>query len=177
MIYYDLKGRLKEGVLILSLPANMLPEGIIAFTMMDSQRQAVAERLFFNERPESRINIALSTDEDTYSQRDLTKLDIQITNNDGHADLEALLLSQGWRKYLYSKPTGKFHFKPEAKLYVSGSVGGVKSMKKRKEIELTMMTFGHSRSVQSQTTDSLGRFNFSINDECGSQVHRFSLFP
>lgn len=224
LVYYDIKGRMKEGVLILSLPANMLPEGIIAFTMMDSRMQPVAERLYFNERPESRINIALSTDKDTYSQRELTMLNIETTNNDDkainsnlsilvlnkdqmgqmqstrqnilsyfllssdlkgkiedpgfyfsenndrHADLDALLLTQGWRKYLYTKPTGKFPFQPEPKLTVSGSVGGVMFKNRRKKIELTMMTFGHSRAVQSQTTDSLGRFNFNVDDEFGQDL-------
>ena len=219
ILHFDLKGCLKEGVLTLLLPAKMLPEGIIAFTMMDNMMQPVAERLFFNERADSRINIAITADEDTYNQRELTKLDIRTTNNDGeaikanasilvlnkeqmgqiqstrqtilsyfllssdikgkienpgfyfrsaydrHQDVDALLLTQGWRKYLYIKPTGKFPFQPEAMLSMSGSVGGVIYKNRRKAIELTMMTFGHSRSVQSQTTDSLGGFKFNITDE------------
>src|SRR5664280_1375950 len=33
------------------------------------------------------------------------------------------------------------------------------------------MTFGHQKSVQIQTTDSSGRFNFNINDEYGQNLN------
>ncbi len=224
IVYNDIKGRLKKGTLVLSLPANKLPEGIIAFIMMDSPLHPVAERLYFNERPKTRINIAISTDKNTYRQRELTKLNIETTNNDGEAvnanlsllvlnkeqmgqmqstrqnilswfllssdlkgeienpgfyfskdnrfnHLDALLLTQGWRKYHYIKPIGKIRFQPEAKLSVSGSVNGAVFQEKKKEIELTIMTFGHPRSVQTQTTDSLGRFNFNVNDEYGQNLN------
>ena len=225
MVYYDIKGRLKEGALAFSLPANELPEGIIAFTMMDTPMHPVAERLYFNARTESRINIALSTDKDIYTQRELTRLNIETTNNKGEAaksnlsvlvlnkeqlgqlqstrqnilsyfllssdlkgeienpgfyfskdpdrykDLDALLLTQGWRKYLYTKPMDKILFQPEPKLTVSGSVGGIIFQKRKKEVELTMMTFGKSRSIQTQRTDSTGRFNFNVNDEYGQNLN------
>ena len=227
LVYLDLKRGLKDGKLILSVPANQLPEGIIAFTMMDSTMHPLAERLYFNERPECRINIALSTDKDTYLQRELTKLNIETTNTTGdpvnanlsllvinkgqmgqiqgmgqnilswfllsselkgeienpgfyfnknedrHSDLEALLLTQGWRKYLYTKPVNNFLFRPEPQLTVSGSVGGVIFQKRKKGVALTMMTFGKDRSVQTQTTDSLGRFNFNVNDEYGQNLNIF----
>ena len=225
MVYFDIKGRLKEGTLAFSLLANELPEGIIAFTMMDNTNKAVAERLYFNERPESRINIALSTDKQNYTQREPTKLNIETTNSNGEAvkanlsllvlnkdqlgqiqntrqnilsyfllssdlkggienpgyyfskdqdrqnDLDALLLTQGWRKYNYTKPADKILFQPEAKLTLSGSVSGVIFNKKKKGAELTMMTFGKERSFQSQISDSLGRFKFNLNDEYGQNLN------
>ncbi len=224
-VYYDIKGRLEEGVLRFSLQANKLPEGVIAFTMVDSSLQPVAERLYFNERPETRIKIDLSTDKDTYTQRELTILNIETSNNDGeavnanlsllvlnkkqlgqiqntrqnilsyfllssdlkgkiensgfyfskantsHTNLDALLLTQGWRKYLYTKPMDKILFEPETTLTVSGSVDAEISHKKKRGVELTMMTFGNSRSIQSQKTDSLGRFNFNANDEYGQNIN------
>jgi hypothetical protein len=225
MVYFDIKGCLKEGALAFFLPANELPEGIIAFTMMDTPMHPVAERLYFNERTESRINIALSTDKDTYTQRELTKLNIETTNNKGEAananlsvlvlnkeqlgqlqstrqnilsyfllssdlkgeienpgfyfsndpdryiDLDALILTQGWRKYLYTKPVDKILFQPESKLTVSGSVGGIILQKRKKEVELTMMTFGKNRSIQTQRTDSIGKFNFNVDDEYGQNLN------
>jgi len=225
MVYFDIKGRLKEGTLLFSLPANQLPEGIIAFTMMDNTKNPVAERLYFNERPESRINIALSTDKNAYSQREPTKLNIETTNCNGeavnanlsllvlnkdqlgqiqsthqnilsyfllssdlkgaienpgyyfskdqarHNDLDALLLTQGWRKYNYTRPADKILFQPESNLTVSGSVSGEIFNKKKKGVELTMMTFGKTRSFQSQITDSLGRFKFNLNDEYGQNLN------
>src|ERR1035437_785328 len=225
LVYYDIKGKLQDGVLQFALRADSLPEGIIAFTMMDNLRQPVAERLFFNEKPESRINIAISPEKEIYTQRELTRLNIKTSNNNGqplkanlsllvlnkeemgqiqsmrqnilsyfllssdlkgeienpgsyfnensknYNDLDDLLLTQGWRKYLYTKLADKENFQPESKLTISGSVNGIFSQKKRKEVELTLMTFGHHRSVQTEKTDTLGRFSFNINDEYGQKLN------
>ncbi len=226
VVYYTIRGCLKDGSLGFSLPANVLPEGVIAFTMIDHSMQPVAERLYFNERPQSRINITASTDKASYEQREPTKLDIETTDNQGNAvsadlsvlvlnkeqmgemqdtrqnilsyfllssdlkgeieapgfyfngkddhsnDLDALLLTQGWRKYNYIKPAYKINFKPEPTLTVSGTVSGaIFSKRKKKETELTMMTFGTNRTIQTQTTDSLGRFSFNMNDEYGQNLN------
>jgi hypothetical protein len=224
LVYYDIRGKLQEGILRSVLPADSLPDGIIAFTMMDNLMHPVAERLYFNERPGKRVNIAISTDKNSYTQRELTKLDIKTTNNNGepvtaslsllvlnkeqmgqiqsmrqnilsyfllssdlkgeienpgfyfnednngYNDLDALLLTQGWRKYLYTKPVDKISFQPETKLTVSGSVIGI-LFQKKKSAELTLMTFGQHKSVQTRTTDSLGRFKFNINDEYGQNLN------
>jgi hypothetical protein len=224
LVYYDIKGKLQDGVLRFALLADSLPEGIIAFTMMDNLRQPVAERLFFNEKPECRVNIAISPEKDIYTQRELTRLNIMTSNNNGqpvkanlsllvlnkeelgqiqstrqnilsyflvssdlkgeienpgsyfnensknYNDLDDLLLTQGWRKYLYSKPTDQIIYQPETNLIVSGSVGGI-LFQKKKIAELTLMTFGHHKYVQTQTTDSSGRFNFNINEEYGENLN------
>ena len=60
-VYYNIKGALKDGALTFLISGKEFPEGILAFTMLNALMQPVAERLYFNERPESRINIALST--------------------------------------------------------------------------------------------------------------------
>jgi hypothetical protein len=225
VIYYDIKGQLKNGALTCSLTPEMFPEGIIAFTMLDSSLQPVAERLYFNERLESRINIALSTDKETYMQREPTKLDIQTLDSDDepvnanlsilvlnkkqmgklqstrqnilsyfllssdlkgeiknpgfyfsndenrYNDLDALLLTQGWRKYNYTKPVDKILFQPEINLTVSGVVSDVFLQNKRKrDIGLILMTFGKNSAVLLQTTDSLGKFSFKLNDEFGQDI-------
>ncbi len=224
---YEIKGRLKEGVLRVLFPSDKLPEGIIAFTMMDASKQPVAERLFFNERPESRLNITISMDKKRYTQREKTSLNIVTIDKNGkkvnssksilvlnksqmgemqnmrqnilshfllssdlkgeiespglyfkkgikthEKDLDVLLLTQGWRKYLYTRPMELDHFRhqPEAGLSVSGTVGGILNKKKRRQAELTMMTFGEVPSAQSQITDSLDRFNFGISDAYGNDV-------
>jgi hypothetical protein len=224
LVYYDIKGKLQEGILRFSLSADSLPEGIIAFTMMDNLMQPIAERLYFNERTESRINIAISADKESYFQRELTRLNIKTTNKNGvpikanlsvlvlnkeqmgqiqntrqnilsyfllssdlkgeienpgfyfhnnnsYEDLDALMLTQGWRRYLYNKSVDTFIFHPESRLNLSGSVRGVLLQKKKKEAELTMMTFGRKKAVQTLTTDSLGRFYFNLNDEYGQKLN------
>ncbi|MDX9883925.1 MAG: hypothetical protein RBS73_17835 [Prolixibacteraceae bacterium] len=225
VVYYDIKGIMKNGKLVFLMPAVEFPEGILAFTMMDKSKQTVAERLYFNERQESHLHISLSTDKESYGWREPVNLDIDIRDNQGnpvsanlsvlvlnkqqrgqiqderqnilshflmsselrgtienpgfyfvkntdtHADLDALLLTQGWRRYHYSKPVDSLFFRPESKLTVSGSVSGTIFQKKKKEVELTMMTFGNNRSIQTQRTDSLGRFYFNIDDEYGQNLN------
>jgi len=226
IVYFIIKGYLKDGRLEYTLPDNKLPEGIIAITMMNNLSVPVAERLYFNERPESRINIAVSADKDSYMQREPTILNIETKNYVGNPenanlsvlvlnkdqmgqmqdtrqnilsyfllssdlkgeienpgfyftkeesrfnDLDALLLTQGWSKYNYTKPVDKIRFQPEYSLNVTGTVSGaIFSKKKKKEIKLTMMTFGHNSSVQTQNTDSLGRFSFNVNDEYGQNLN------
>lgn len=224
LIYYDIKGKLQDGILRYAIRSDSLPEGIIAFTMMDNLRQPVAERLFFNEQPDSRINIALAPEKDIYMQRELTKINIKTTNSkdqpvganlsllalnkdemgqvqslrqnilsyfllssdlkgeienpgsyfnyreSSYNDLDALLLTQGWRKYLYTKPAEEIRFQPETNLTVSGSVGGILFQKKKSAV-LTLMTFGHHRYVQTHATDSSGRFNFNIDEEYGQNLN------
>jgi hypothetical protein len=224
LVYYEIKGKLKDGVIALPLPVDKLPDGIIAFTLMDNSGQPLAERLVFNERPESRLNIQISTDKSAYEQRELTKLyiktsgqlsepvaanisllvinkqqmgDIQksrqnilsyfllssdlkgrienpgfyFSSNNSYDDLDALMLTQGWRRYLYNKSVDTVSFKPESRLNLSGSVGGILLQKRKRPVDITMMTFGRRKTVQNLTTDSLGKFYFNLNDEYGENVN------
>ncbi len=83
VIYYDVKGRLSNGFLKFSLPANSLPEGIIDFMLMNMLINPMAERLFFNDQLGSRLTIGVATDKEKYFQREETKLNINIKDSDG----------------------------------------------------------------------------------------------
>ena len=223
--YYEVKGKLKQGNLKISLPTDRIPEGIIAFTMMDGSGYPLAERLYFNERIDSRIKINISSDKEFYEQREMTKLSIETKNDDGEVipsnlsllvlnkkqlgitrhrrqnilsyfllssdlkgrienpgfyfsntnsdkqgDLDALMLTQGWRKYKYTEPMKIFIVPPEKELAIKGRVGGVLFRKKRKEVALTLLTLGNPNAIQTQMTDSLGRFSFDINNEFGNNL-------
>ncbi|MFB9054152.1 hypothetical protein ACFFVB_13770 [Formosa undariae] len=224
MHVYNIKVKLKDGIFKLLFPATNLPEGIIACVMKDNVMQPIAERLYYNENPKNRINIALSTHEKRYSKRELTHLEITTTNSNGdnikantsvlvinkeqmgqmqskrqnilswfllnselkghienpgfyfnknismHSHLDALMLTQGWRKYHYAKLYKALPFKPEANLSVSGQVSSVFSKKRKKEAKMTMITFGENKSFYNQTADSLGLFKFNLNDEYGEQM-------
>ncbi|MBC3758422.1 hypothetical protein H7U19_08410 [Hyunsoonleella sp. SJ7] len=82
-------------------------------------------------------------------------------------DLEALMLTQGWRDYIYDKTdTGSnFEFQPETEAVISGKVRSNfnKNKTPKKPINLTMIT-KPSFSVHTQETDSLGAFTFSLNN-------------
>lgn len=226
MAYYHIAGQLKNGEIYSSIPATTLPEGIVAITLVDKHNQTVAERLFFNERRDERLNIKLSTDKEIYPQRDQTKVSIQVSdgetplkanvsflainknqmgdiqnqrqnilsyllldsdlrgeietpgyyfhksNDDRLKDLDILLLTQGWRKYHYSKSIDSVFVNPEYSLNVAGTISSNFSKKKKKEgIGLAMMTFGQFPSVQTQSTDSLGRFYFNTNDQYGQNLN------
>jgi hypothetical protein len=225
MSFYEKKVCLVDGAIDFTLSGDQLPEGIISFSMLDNKSQIVAERLYFNERLENRINIKLSSDKNYYSKRELTNLSIKTTdskgtpiktnlsllvinkqqlgkiqdirknilswflleselkgeienpgfyfNNDSNRceDLDALMLTQGWRKYNYSKPFNELRFKPESSLTVSGQVNGILSSKKGKKAELVMLTFGKSKNAYSLVTDSLGNFTFILDDEFGQKMN------
>src|SRR5690606_3883943 len=91
-------------------------------------------------------------------------------NLDRSDDLEALMLTQGWRKYKYQKPTNMRKFYPEVSLNVSGHVTAAMSKNRRREADITMMTFGESKDIYVHTTDSLGNFRFNLFDEYGKDM-------
>lgn len=92
-------------------------------------------------------------------------------NNYMRADLDALMLTQGWRKYKYSHSVENLTYQTEKNLKISGTASGLIAQKKRKMIDLTLATFGHAPTIQTQTSDSLGRFSFNLNDEYGQNIN------
>lgn len=228
IIYYDIKARLKNSSFEYTLPANVIPEGIINFTLMTRSGIPIAERLYFNERPGSRILIAGTKDRQTYTQREKTELSLAIKDSDGKPlpahlsvmvinrtqqgstaglhqnilsyfllssdlkgeienpgfyfsnqqehfnDLDALLLTQGWSKYNYTREPVSFQFNPEPYLLVSGNVkGGLSNKKIIKDANLTLVTIGLPPSYDKLKTDSLGRFVFALNDTYGQSTDIF----
>ncbi|WP_133067194.1 hypothetical protein [Flagellimonas pacifica] len=89
-----------------------------------------------------------------------------------HGDMDALLLTQGWRNYKYPpKRQGNRFFWPQPRLTVRGVVAPLSSKNKiQKEIDLTLATFGKETSLYSQRTDSLGNFQFLLDDTYGEQI-------
>src|SRR5690606_27629154 len=189
---HELKEQLKNGNLTFLFSGEALPEGILAFTMLDASKQVVAERLFFNQKLGTNLNIDISSNKPTYTKREHTKVGITATNKNGEPikantsilvinkeqlgtlqqkrdnilsyfllsselkgniespgyyfngnqnkrnDLDALMLTQGWRKYIYQKPTNMRKFYPEASLNVSGHVTAALSQNRRREAEITL---------------------------------------
>lgn len=85
-------------------------------------------------------------------------------------DLDALMLTQGWSKYHYSKEYEEIRFSPERNLNITGKVSGIASEKRMKESKLTLMIFGVDYSVYTAFSDSTGKFRFNLEDEYDAGV-------
>lgn len=89
-------------------------------------------------------------------------------------DMDALMLTQGWRNYIYSNldTSTIFKIKPEKTLMVSGTVGEYfnPNKKPKKPLELTMMAFGDPTTVATQKVDSTGHFNFYLGDNYDDDI-------
>ena len=79
---------LKEGNYSSYITTDFIPEGIVAFTLLDSSKKPIAERLYFNEKPQSRLKIDLSTNKEKYDKRNQTTLSIQ-TKNENNEPIKA----------------------------------------------------------------------------------------
>ena len=88
-----------------------------------------------------------------------------------HRHLDALMLTQGWRKYNYSKINENLTFLPETHLTVSGKVSSALSKERKKAAKMTLATFGNNPSFDTQVADSLGNFSFDLKDEYGQNVN------
>lgn len=88
-----------------------------------------------------------------------------------HNDLDALMLTQGWRKYYFTKRYKPIVHVPEQTLTVSGQVRSALSKRKQAGAALTLMTFGKEKSFYTCTADSLGSFKFILGDEFGQNIN------
>ncbi|MFA9188482.1 MG2 domain-containing protein [Flavobacterium sp. FBOR7N2.3] len=82
---YEKEVALNQGFYQSLISTNLIPEGIVAFSILDQSKNLIVQRLYFNEKPQSRLKINLSTDKTKYNKRDLTKLNIQTTNSNDEA--------------------------------------------------------------------------------------------
>ncbi len=94
------------------------------------------------------------------------------TNTSRHDDMDALLLTQGWRNYKFpAKRQGNRFFWPESGLTVRGRVNTLGSKNKTDSpTDLTLATFGNETSIYTQRTDSLGNFQFLLDDSFGKNM-------
>jgi len=92
-----------------------------------------------------------------------------FTNDTNKKELDALLLTQGWRNYKYDATEIATKFLAEKNLKISGYVGGVQNVKRGpKKYNLTMMTFGDGNRVYHQEIDKTGRFEFILPESYGN---------
>jgi hypothetical protein len=65
------------------LPADELPEGIINFTLMDGTQMPLAERLYFNEQPQTRLNLVVTPAQGNYKQREKVQIEVETKDGEG----------------------------------------------------------------------------------------------
>lgn len=205
-----------------SIPSASLPEGIIKVKVYNDKNQIMAERLFFNNRPDKRISVRVISDQESYEQRekvnltiklgslkklDTTNMSVLVLNQDKQEssekvkpnilaqlllsselkgfiehpnfyfdpknktrtlDLDALMLTQGWRTYKYQKiiPNTSYKYQAEKNLMVTGTIGEYfnPAKKPRKPLDINMIVYGEPADIYNQEIDSKGKFRFSIND-------------
>lgn len=217
-LYFDIKGVPKNGLLAADLPAAGLPEGIIAFRVLDGHGHPLAIRLFFN-RPNttSRLQIDMAMDSPHYYQRENARLSLQVLDGTGqpveaalslgvmnenqfggahigrqtirsrllldselqgvdepgyylapetpHTELDALLLTHASGYRYDTPPQDTFRYPNEPEPYISGRVSGAFSKKGRDGVGITLLTFGQTKGMDIQETDSLGQFAFGLGGE------------
>ncbi|TYA74063.1 hypothetical protein [Seonamhaeicola marinus] len=90
-------------------------------------------------------------------------------NTKRNRDLDVLMLTQGWRNYIFEPKDSdiSFSYRPEKGIHVSGNVRSSLNPKKKpkKPLELTLMTFGKPEgNVFTQSIDSTGSFTFNVGE-------------
>ncbi|BAO75653.1 hypothetical protein [Winogradskyella sp. PG-2] len=90
------------------------------------------------------------------------------TNIDRVLDLEALMLTQGWRAYKYEKSLAGtyYRYKAEKNLTISGTIGEYFNPLKRPKqaLDLNMIVYDEPADIYKQEIDSSGRYRFEIDD-------------
>ncbi|MAZ27478.1 MAG: hypothetical protein CL868_10430 [Cytophagaceae bacterium] len=87
-------------------------------------------------------------------------------------EMDNLLLIQGYRNYLFTDDgIDSIAILPEQSIALSGKVSSFFSKKGKKNLSLTMMTFGENKEVYMQETITMGRFNFQLSNKIGARVN------
>ncbi|WP_422106738.1 MG2 domain-containing protein [Winogradskyella sp.] len=90
------------------------------------------------------------------------------SNRSRHVDLDAMMLTQGWRDYKYQKEASITTFKhdPETNLVLSGTIGEYFNPNKRpkKPMNLNLMIKNDIPQFYSLEVPSSGRYSFQLDD-------------
>ncbi|MCR9226800.1 MAG: hypothetical protein NXH90_05235 [Flavobacteriaceae bacterium] len=102
-------------------------------------------------------------------------------NNENVAELDYLMLTQGWSNYKYKDGKKTRLVGPEKGLEVNGTVEdmqGARNQEETKKInyELNMLLMGDPVEVYTKETDSMGNFSFRLEDSYGLG-RKFAIQP
>lgn len=93
--YFNKETLLNDGQYIFTMRKTDFPEGVIMFTLSDNNQNPLAERLFFNKRKDSRLNIEAVINQTEFSKRSEVKLNLSLNDNntqlfDAHSSILVL---------------------------------------------------------------------------------------
>ena len=222
---FFLKSRFRNGKFSYNIPSKSLPHGVIGLTVFDKHYRPVAERHFFNNKPQEKLDITLQTDKDSYAVRDSVQVSISaqhkgrslpasvsvmavdsnyfygtnldrntivsyfllqsdikgaienpsyyFENNENLADLDFLMLTQGWTNYKYKEKKKPRRFVAEKGLEVKGTIGGIQKLSGKRSampntFSVNMLMMGEPMKAYSQTIDKTGRFKFLLDETYGN---------
>ncbi len=217
--YFKQEAQLIDGRYIYVIPKYTFPEGVIMLTLMDEMDRPQAERLYFNQRLETRMNLDLTLDKSSYDKRDAVLLDVAAKSNSDRPlqanisvltvdsdlngeslddrntilsylllssdlkgtiespgsyfrsvdplDIDALMLTQGWRNYKYNEDSRKLNFIKENGLKVSGVVNTKNKKDKDRNIDLMLMTLDKERAIYTTPIKVPGNFSIDLEDIYG----------
>ncbi|WP_373397672.1 Plug domain-containing protein [Algoriphagus halophilus] len=74
---------MSEGKMFLKFPLDSIPEGVSSLTLFDQDKKVLASRYIFNPKPQDRLQLMANTDLKSYSQRQLTKLNVAVLDSEG----------------------------------------------------------------------------------------------
>ena len=148
-------GTLSERLKI-RIPLKEFPmQGIAEFTLYNADGQPMAERLVYV-HPERKLHIELNTDSNIHNPAYY----FDSNNKDRQAALDLLLLTQGWRRYVWEKADTAML----ADCFLSDEIRGrqiIGKKKKRKELgngEQLLQVSGPNTENRFVFIDSLGKF-------------------
>lgn len=91
-------------------------------------------------------------------------------NSTDDLDIDALMLTQGWRNYKYISDLQAFKYTLEKKLSVKGSINVYNQEFKNKKVDFVLMNFGNDTKLYNFSVKVPGSFNLKIEDTFGDDL-------
>ncbi len=139
-----------------------LPTGIIQLTFFDPQHRAVAERLIFNENPDTHHTLDISTEKETYRRRSAVDVGFTLNRLDGKSPELASLSTAVIPKNLFVEPehtiASFLHISSDLKGFINNPAYyfDEKNADRQKHLDLLMMTHGWRRFEWDKVINSEG---------------------
>lgn len=92
-IFFVSKQKASKKDLLFSVQRNILPNGVITISILNSQLIPVVERPFFNYRAENRLALTIELDKRQYNNREQVSADIVVGNDSDSLRIAALSAS------------------------------------------------------------------------------------